>query len=179
MSEVQECNSFGMGVEYVLTEVFKSYFAGEMSEEALRWIIYNTLDSFEGRTCTPNIKVAFRYARGCVCGNCLNVVEKGQPLYSVLDLSSDFLLRDRIMQWSTPTLVTDRLCDGCFDKVLTAYCGEEGVGERERKYIKRSVSRRKWKSTGMFGKEYFKKLDPFQYRLKMIQDSKKEKNIDK
>ncbi len=169
MCEVQQCDALGLGIEYVLIEIYKGYFNGSISEKAMRSIIWNTLDGFGDGKCSPNPKVTFGYARTCMCGNCLAIVEKGKPLYSVLDLSSDVLQREGIMQWSNPTLVTDRLCEDCFDKVLENYCGEK-VGDRERKYIKRSIAPGKWKSTGEFGKEFFDKSDPVKHRDKWMRD---------
>lgn len=154
MSVIYKCEQLSKGLNHVFTGVYKYYLEGRISAETLREMIWNAFEAGMGiDPCVPDYKLVFDYARGCLCGNCLSVIEKGQSLYSVLDLSSDFPARERIMYCSTPALVTDRLCEKCFDDVLEAYCGLDGVGDIERKHIKRSVPSMKWKSTGKFGKD--------------------------
>ena len=129
------CHSIGAGMNAVVEEVIKMYDASEISKDATLKIIAKLRKGVHW--CDGNEYEAVESIRECRCGRCLKVMEQGERLYSVWEVSHEVPDKYGILDNKWEVLASDGLCEDCFDIVLDRHAGCVGVGKKERQYINR------------------------------------------
>lgn len=125
------CHNIGKGLNSVTRVVIEEYDSGNINLEGAKRILNECARAVNW--CDGNVYEATDYIRRCRCGNCLKMVEKGEKLYSVWDVSKDVSNPDEITEHYT--LASDGLCEECFDKILNEYCDNPDAAARERERI--------------------------------------------
>ena len=140
------CHDIGRGMNSVVRVTIGLYDAGRIDKDATAQIIRACARGVNW--CDGNKSEAVDYIRRCRCGRCLKMVPKGEKLYSIWDVSFDVPKRYEIDR--DFKLLSDGLCEECFDIVLNEHCGDVGAGERERKHIEEHQKPEDYISTGQY-----------------------------
>ena len=127
------CHDVGRALNNVVREVMTLYDEGRLDADCAKRVVSRCASSVHW--CDGNENEATDYIRKCVCGRCFRKLPKGEPLYSIWEVSGDVLKRYDILDENGNDLPTDGLCTECFDIVINHHYGDENAGARERAYI--------------------------------------------
>lgn len=138
------CHNIGRGMDSVVVQVIKLLEENEISKEAARKIIIACRNGVYW--CDGNEYEAVESINRCYCGNCMNRIESGKPLYYIYDTSFDVVNRDDIS--NNYNLITDSLCEDCFTQIINKHCNDESAAEREINFIKENCREYEYLSEG-------------------------------
>lgn len=130
------CHDIGRGLNTVVETTIGLLENNEISKDAARKIISSCRKGVHW--CDGNEDEAIDCIRRCYCGNCMERIAKGKPLYSVWEVSNDVPNRYRIT--NNHNLASDCLCENCFVEIMNKHCNDENAGKREIEYIKENFS---------------------------------------
>ncbi len=138
------CHDIGRGLNSVVKKIIELLENNNISKEAAKEIIIACRKGVHW--CDGNEEEAIECIRRCYCGNCMERIEAGKPLYSVYDVSWD--MPDRYNIKKNFNLATDGLCEDCFIKIINQHCSDEKAAEKEIVYIKEKCTEDEYISEG-------------------------------
>ncbi len=126
------CHDIGRGLNSVVKKVIELLKNDNISKEAAKQIIIACRNGVYW--CDGNECEAVACFRRCYCGNCMEHIETGKPLYSIFDVSLSYSERNNMMD--IYNLAADGLCEECFSKIINQHCNDENAAEKQIQYIK-------------------------------------------
>ena len=115
------CHDIGRGMNEVVKTTITLYDKGEISKEAAKKLLATCGSAVWW--CDGNPDEAIDYIRKCRCGKCLKMVPKEEKLYSTWEFPYESY-QERIRVQNELHLVSEGLCESCFDEVMAKYCDD-------------------------------------------------------
>ncbi len=138
------CHDIGRGMNEVVKTTIELYDAKGIDLKAAKRIIATCAVAVNW--CDGNSYEALAYISQCRCGKCLEMIPEGGKLYSVWNVSKN--VRNPYDIDEKAGLATDRLCEKCFDEVISMYCSDPNAGKREMEYIESHYEKKEYTSEG-------------------------------
>lgn len=131
------CHDIGRGLNSVVKVIIKEYDNGKFSQKTAKKLIKACRKGVHW--CDGNEPEAVEYLREHRCGHCLKKMTTGEKLYSLWDISSEtnhkYNVRYLDDSDENTNIVSYRLCEDCFDKILLQKSKDKNLGYQERIFI--------------------------------------------
>ncbi len=129
----------GYGLNSVAKVVIELFDSGEISEKVAKRLLIACREGVHWGD--GNEYEAIECLREYYCGKCLKKMKPGDELYSIWDVSPGTNKKYNMYDVDSNDIISDRLCSSCFDEILTQKSGDENLGYKERKYIKKEYGK--------------------------------------